>query len=154
MSSHSFTFSYDYYKSTLIAYWKNATMWKVSEYGVFSGPYFPVFGLNTEIYSVNLLIQFGLNKEITGKYGVNAGKYGTEKTPYLDTFHALYYLQNQELAEVEVGQIFDRYFLGWQVLRENFFKSKFWVQVWEQVLTVSFLRANFNYAIKKIRKYF
>ena len=139
MSSHGFTFIYDYYKSTLIAYWKNATMWKVSKHGVFSGPYFPVFGLN---------------KEITGKYGVNAGKYGTEKTPYLDTFHALYYLQNQELAEVEVGQIFDRYFLGWQVLRENFFKSKFWVQVWEQVLTVSFLRANFNYAIKKIRKYF
>ena len=28
------------------------TAWKVSKYGVFSGPYFPVFGLNTEIYSV------------------------------------------------------------------------------------------------------
>ena len=37
---------------------------KVSKYGVFSGPYFPVFELNTE-------------------------KYGSEKTPYLDTFHAL-----------------------------------------------------------------
>ena len=36
---------------------------KSSKYGVFSGPYFPVFGLNT-------------------------GKYGPEKTPYLDTFHA------------------------------------------------------------------
>ena len=31
--------------------------WKVSIYGVISGPYFPVFGLNTEIYSVNLRIQ-------------------------------------------------------------------------------------------------
>ena len=30
--------------------------WKVSKYGVFSGPYFPVFGLNTEIYGVNLRI--------------------------------------------------------------------------------------------------
>ena len=30
---------------------------KVSKYGVISGPYFPAFGLNTEIYSVNLLIQ-------------------------------------------------------------------------------------------------
>ena len=29
------------------------TVWKVSKYGVISGPYFPVFGLNTEIYSVN-----------------------------------------------------------------------------------------------------
>ena len=39
--------------------------------GVFSGPYFPVFGLNTEIY------------------GPNTGKYGPEKTPHLDTFHAV-----------------------------------------------------------------
>ena len=38
--------------------------WKVSKYRVFSGPYFPVFGLNT-------------------------GKYGPEKTPYLDIFHAV-----------------------------------------------------------------
>ena len=37
---------------------------KVSKYGVFSGPYFPVFRLNTE-------------------------KYGPEKTPYLDTFDAV-----------------------------------------------------------------
>ena len=31
--------------------------WKVSKYRVFSGPYFPVFELNTEIYRVNLRIQ-------------------------------------------------------------------------------------------------
>ena len=37
---------------------------KVSKYGVFSGPYFNVFGMNT-------------------------GKYGPEKSPYLDTFHAV-----------------------------------------------------------------
>ena len=30
---------------------------KESKYGVFSGPYFPVFGLNTEIYGLNLRIQ-------------------------------------------------------------------------------------------------
>ena len=29
----------------------------MSKYGVFSGPYFRVFGLNTEVYSVNLRIQ-------------------------------------------------------------------------------------------------
>ena len=40
------------------------TAWKVSKYEVFSGPYFPVFGLDT-------------------------GKYGLEKTLYLDTFHAV-----------------------------------------------------------------
>ena len=30
------------------------TAWKVSKYGVISGPYFPVFGLNTERYGVVL----------------------------------------------------------------------------------------------------
>ena len=40
---------------------KTFTVWKVSKYGVFSGPYFPVFSLNTR-------------------------NYGPEKTPYLDTF--------------------------------------------------------------------
>ena len=41
------------------------TAWKVFKYRVFSGPYFPVFGLNT-------------------------GKYGPEKTSYSDTFHTMY----------------------------------------------------------------
>ena len=45
----------------------------MSKYGLISGPYFPVFGLNTEIYEVN----------------PNTGKYGPEITPYLDTFHAV-----------------------------------------------------------------
>ena len=40
----------------------NSTVWKVSKYGVISGPYFPVFGLNTEIYFVNLRIQFEYRK--------------------------------------------------------------------------------------------
>ena len=38
--------------------------WKVSKYGVISGPHFPIFGLNT-------------------------GKYGPEITTYLDIFHAV-----------------------------------------------------------------
>ena len=42
------------------------TAWKVSKYGVFSGPYFPVFGLR-----------------IQSKYRKNA----PEKSAYLDTFH-------------------------------------------------------------------
>ena len=49
----------------------------MSKYGVFSGPYFPVFGLNAEIYGVNLRIQ--------SEYGKN----GPENTPYLDTFHVV-----------------------------------------------------------------
>ena len=46
----------------------------MSKYGVFSGPYFPEFRLNTERYGV---------------FSPNRGKYGPEKTPYLDTFHAV-----------------------------------------------------------------
>ena len=40
------------------------TVCKLSKYGVFSGSYFPVFGLNT-------------------------GKYRAEKNPYLDAFHTV-----------------------------------------------------------------
>ena len=46
---------------------KCITVWKVSENKVFSGPYFPIFGLNKR-------------------------KYEPGKTPYLDTFHAVYVL--------------------------------------------------------------
>ena len=41
----------------------------------FSGPYFPLFGLNTEIYSANLLIQ---------------SEFREIKTLYLDTFYAMF----------------------------------------------------------------
>ena len=54
------------------------TAWKVSKYGVFSGPCFPVFALNTEIYSVILCIQPEYRKKRTRK-----------KNPYLDTFHVV-----------------------------------------------------------------
>ena len=38
------------------------TGWKVSECRLFSVPSFPAFWLNTEIYSVNLRIQFEYGK--------------------------------------------------------------------------------------------
>ena len=47
------------------------TAWKASKYGVFSGPYFSVFGLNT-------------------------GKYGPEKFPYLDTFYRVTLSRSEE----------------------------------------------------------
>ena len=46
----------------------------MSKYRIFSGLYFPAFGLNTERYGV---------------FSPYARKYGPEKTPYLDTFHAV-----------------------------------------------------------------
>ena len=53
------------------------TVWKLSKYGGFSGPYFPVFGLNTEI------------TPYISVCSPNTGKYGPEKLPYLNTFHAV-----------------------------------------------------------------
>ena len=54
---------------------KRSTAWKVSKYGVFSGPYFPVFGLNKERYSVSLRIQSECGKKTDWK-----------KTPNLTLF--------------------------------------------------------------------
>ena len=50
----------------------------MSKCRVFAGPYFSVFGLNTEIYGGNLV------------FSPNKTKYGPEKTPFLDTFHAVF----------------------------------------------------------------
>ena len=46
------------------------TAWKVSKYGVFSGRYFPAFGLNTERYSVSVRIQPECGKIQTRKNSV------------------------------------------------------------------------------------
>ena len=54
------------------------TVWKVSKYGVISGTYFPTFGVNTERDTSYLSV-----------FTPNAGKYGPEITPSLDTFHAM-----------------------------------------------------------------
>ena len=62
---------------------KSYITWKVSKYGVFSDPCFPVCSPNT-------------------------GKYGPEKTPYLDTFHAVLIL--------EVGCLYGKNGLGIQIM--------------------------------------
>ena len=49
------------------------------KYGVISGPYFPTFELNTE------------NNSYLSVFSPNAGKYGPETTPYLDTFQAVHF---------------------------------------------------------------
>ena len=64
----------------------NTTAWKVSKYGVISGPYFLVFGLNTEI-----------TKQIS-VFNPNTGKYGPEITPYLGTFHTVSLLSKRMWA--------------------------------------------------------
>ena len=64
-----------------ISLFSGITVRKVSKYGVFSGPYFPAFGLNT-------------------------GKYGPEETPYFDTFHAvLQAMKGQYCHNIEASQL-------------------------------------------------
>ena len=68
------------------------TAWKVSKYGVFSCPNFPVFGLNTEIYFVKcpntkfFLVGIFLYLELM-LIQSKCRKIRTRKTPYSDTFH-------------------------------------------------------------------
>ena len=49
----------------------------MSKYGVISGPCFPAFGLNKYL----------------SVFSPNVGKYGAEKTPYLDTFYAVIFIK-------------------------------------------------------------
>ena len=75
------------------------TAWKVSKYGVFPGPYFPVFELNTEIY-------------------------GPEKPPYLDTSHPVFFLDVKFVVNVitfftsiSEKPILSRVFLNYRMLQ-------------------------------------
>ena len=52
---------------SIIMILKTLTAWKVSKYGVFSGPYFPEFGLSTERHGVYLRIQSECGKIRTRK---------------------------------------------------------------------------------------
>ena len=63
---------------TLSYFLSGFTARKVSKYGVISGPYFPIFGLNTEIYGVFPRIQPYYRK------------IRPEITPYLATFHVVF----------------------------------------------------------------
>ena len=66
---------------SLRRFFVSTTAWKVPKYGVFSGPSFPPFGLNTERYS---------RRDTLGKYlsvfNPNTGKNRPEKTPVFGHF--------------------------------------------------------------------
>ena len=42
-----------FFKQRIFQFSHSVATWKVSKYGVFSGPYFPAFGLNTERYGIS-----------------------------------------------------------------------------------------------------
>ena len=90
--------------------------WKVSKYGYFSGPYFPVFRLNT-------------------------GNYGPQKTPYLDTFHAL---NRKVIGLLMLGDTICGFEIKWNIFKwliyylqpllphfDNLFH--FWKQFWRVI---------------------
>ena len=99
----------------------------MSKYVVFSGPYFPAFALNTERYCVSLSI-----------FSPNAGKYGTEKTPYLDTFHTvlglinpfhttglfLYFIKISENQKLKTSENFQKQSPGGALKNFSKFKGK------------------------------
>ena len=61
------------------------TAWKVSKYGIISGPYFAVFGLNTERYGVSLHIQFKFRK-IRSRYDSVFGHFSRSASIYLSIY--------------------------------------------------------------------
>ena len=81
----AFRLEVQYFDVEIVLSLKRATAWNVSKYGVISGPYFPVFGLNIE-------------------------KYGPEITPYLGTFHAVIMVYSvQDLGQIIVDMsLFER----------------------------------------------
>ena len=96
------------------------TAWKVSRYGVISGLYFPVFGLNTE-------------RSYLSVFSPNTGKYGPEIIPHLDTFHAVLAISTMrwtipmQCSIPHRNQSFDLDWKsnGWFLYGYKFFKSPF-----------------------------
>ena len=90
---------------------------KKSKYGVISGSYFPVFGLNTEIHGVN-----------------TDQKYGPKITPYLGNFHAVQKLCSLRLLPFDFTKFKNQNQCG---------KRKIGKYFWWKNMLVSFFRYSF-----------
>ena len=75
------------------------TAWKVSKYGVFSSPCFPVFGLNTEIYGVNVRSKSPHSVRIQENMN-------QEKTQCLETFHAAIPFYRENIIRSSIQYVF------------------------------------------------
>ena len=108
---------------TMILKWwvMYCTTWNVTRYGVFSGPYFPVFGLNAEM-SVNLRIQSEYRKTRTRKNSVFW--HFSHSVPYLTGKKVL--LNNNPLISViERSPLILNYALSFEVF--YFDHRKYWI---------------------------
>ena len=72
-------------------FWIGFTSWKVSKYGVIYGPYFLVFGLNMEIYPVNLRILSGYRKIKENKHFSRSAFYFNSILFMVQVFFDLFY---------------------------------------------------------------
>ena len=83
----------------------DCTAWKVSKYGVFSGPYFPVFGLNTEIFSLcSVRIQANANQK-----KLRIWTLFTQCRFFVNFYWFSYYL-NKRLSFVRAISFYKKYF--------------------------------------------
>ena len=76
---------------------------------VFLYSHFPSFGLNTERYLIRT--EYGEIRSISPfsvqmRENANTGKYRSEKTPHLDTFHAVTISKNKTKNERYIIQVF------------------------------------------------
>ena len=111
---------------------------------VISGPYFPVFGLDTfhavfEIIWRKLNTQINCNSNKCNLYfpvfGLNTGRYGPEITPYFDTFHAVSVIRQKKNLKLVVKRTQSRskfqenkllkYFVKYYVLNLTLFPATF-----------------------------
>ena len=76
------------------------TAWKVFKYGFISGPYFLVLGLNTSEYSTSEYVWI-----LNLLFILKTGKYGPEINPYLDTFHAVTWVNRHAMNESYCDEI-------------------------------------------------
>ena len=107
------------------------TVWNASKCGVFSGPYFPAFGLNTERYEVSLRIQSGCMKIRNIKNSV-FGHFSRS-----DKLQKRFKTKNENIAKFK--------------MRKSNFDNRNRSTNWNS--TVGFTKSHFHNATKSIRTY-
>ena len=94
---------------TVCKFGKRITAWKVSKHWVFSGPYFPVFGLNAA--GLNLRIQFKYRKIRTREnsvFGHFSRSEQTKKVKSISLYFIHFSLKNCKIFSLKSIQIWGR----------------------------------------------
>ena len=112
----------------LSVFYEIYSVWKVCKYEVFSGSYFPVFGLNREIYVLNLRIQSEYRKMRTRKYSVFGHVSRRVKLlEYNNWSVSSKFYYSKHTCSVFNNNLYQN--------KNNFFRNYFWKE--ELILTIS-----------------